>query len=115
MNPKLDTLIRAATDAVLLLERLADDAEAAGDLQQAHYIRHRSRKLDDASADALVDAVENMTDEELDADLRAKGLDPDEVAEEGRRMVVEIIARHARENTSVRDTPDFDVNENGPF
>lgn len=111
MDPKLEALLTAANDAVIVITTLADDAESKRDLQTAHWARHRKEALDRAIADITWHEIEQMSDEQVRAELVKHGIDPDDHSPADR-----LRALLGKDRTTIRETPDFPEDpEDSPF
>lgn len=78
-DPLICTLLDTANDALLALENTADDAEARGDLQAAHFARHRVDALDKAIGALEWRRIASMSEAEVVAELAEHGISTDDV------------------------------------
>lgn len=72
---RAEALYEAATKARLTLADLADEFEAADDIQTAHYLRHRVDALDTSLRDIDRARIWSMSESDLRTELAARGID----------------------------------------
>jgi hypothetical protein len=95
-------LENAVADALCAMTATADSLEEDGDLQGAHYLRHRIDALDKAADEFVYARIQAMSPAQLREEMARDGLDFDACGDRGVALVRRLCDEH-RKRSEVRD------------